>query len=228
MSEIPNQPPEPAPVGAVSSTLRLRSIIVGALLFLQLPLAGAIIQTNALALPNQKVQARSALLVDVASGKVLFQRNPAEALPPASTVKLLTALLVYERTHLKGEVVIQRADTLVEPSHIPLRNGETVPVRTLVQSLLIGSDNDGAGPVHGRLGRKVCGDDERPRPPTGLHQQLVQNSQRPARAQPSDDRLRLVKDISGGDSGAGTARNLPNAQHHAPDGCRSPNAEESQ
>jgi D-alanyl-D-alanine carboxypeptidase len=122
----------------------LRCIIVSALLFLQPPLAGATIQTNALALLNQKVQARSALLVDATSGKVLFRRNPAEALPPASTVKLLTALLVYERTHLKGEVVVQKADTLVEPSRIPLRTGETVPVKTLVQSLLIGSDNDSA------------------------------------------------------------------------------------
>jgi D-alanyl-D-alanine carboxypeptidase len=107
-------------------------------------LTGAAAQTDAQALLNRKVQATSALLVDAASGKVLFSRNPAEALPPASTVKLLTALLVYERTQLKGEVVIQKVDTLVEPSRIPLQTGETVPVKTLVQSLLIGSDNDSA------------------------------------------------------------------------------------
>jgi D-alanyl-D-alanine carboxypeptidase len=117
---------------------------VGALLFLQLPLTGAATRTDALTLLNQKVLARSALLVDAASGKVLFSRNPAEALPPASTVKLLTALLVYEQTQLKGEVIIQKPDTLVVPSRIPLQTGETVPVKTLVQSLLIGSDNDSA------------------------------------------------------------------------------------
>jgi len=123
---------------------RLRRVLVSGLLFLQLPLAGAATQTEPLALLNQKVQARSALLVDAASGRVLFSRNPTEGLPPASTVKLLTALLVYERTQLKGEVVIENADTLVEPSRIPLQAGETVPVKTLVQSLLIGSDNDSA------------------------------------------------------------------------------------
>jgi len=116
--------------------------IVSALLLLQLPLAEAAIQNSPLL--NQKVQARSALLADAATGKVLFSRNPTEPLPPASTVKLLTALLVYERTQLKGEVVIQRADTLVEPSRIPLQTGETVTVRTLVRSLLINSDNDSA------------------------------------------------------------------------------------
>lgn len=114
------------------------------MVFLQAPPVLAAGQNDALTVLNQKVQARSALLVDAASGKVLFERNPDEALPPASTTKLLTALLVYERTGLKGNVVIQKADTLVEPSHIPLRAGETVSVKTLVQSLLIGSDNDSA------------------------------------------------------------------------------------
>ena len=125
-------------------TFVVLSVLLNALLFLPLPLAGAATQINTLALLNQKVQARSALLVEAASGKVLFRRNPTETLPPASTVKLLTALLVHERTQLKGEVVIQKADTLVEPSRIPLRTGEIVPVKTLVQSLLIGSDNDSA------------------------------------------------------------------------------------
>jgi serine-type D-Ala-D-Ala carboxypeptidase (penicillin-binding protein 5/6) len=121
---------------------RLRCTIASALLLLQLTPAGAATPPDAPALP--KVQATGALLVDAANGKVLFSRNPNEPLPPASTVKLLTALLVYERTQLKGEVVVQRADTLVVPSRIPLRDGETVPVKTLVQSLLIGSDNDSA------------------------------------------------------------------------------------
>jgi serine-type D-Ala-D-Ala carboxypeptidase (penicillin-binding protein 5/6) len=117
-------------------------IAAGILWFSPSQSAEAAIQNNAPAMP--KVLARSALLVDAASGRVLFERNPNLALPPASTTKLLTALLVYERTGLKGEVVVQRGDTLVEPSHIPLRTGETVAVKTLVKALLIGSDNDSA------------------------------------------------------------------------------------
>jgi D-alanyl-D-alanine carboxypeptidase len=123
---------------------RVRRIAASAVLLLQLPLAEAATPPHSPASLNQQVQARSALLVDAASGRVLFSRNPTEPLPPASTLKLLTALLVYERTHLQGNVVIEQADTLVEPSRIPLKTGETVPVRTLVQSLLIGSDNDSA------------------------------------------------------------------------------------
>ncbi|HWC59997.1 MAG TPA: D-alanyl-D-alanine carboxypeptidase family protein [Verrucomicrobiae bacterium] len=118
-------------------------IVLFLLLVLQWTSAVAIPPVNTSA-SLKKVQATSVLLVDAASGKVLFERNPNKPLPPASTVKLLTALLVYERTGLKGEVVVQKADTLVEPSHIPLQTGETVAVKTLVQSLLIGSDNDSA------------------------------------------------------------------------------------
>jgi len=122
--------------------MNVRGVLLGALLFLQFPLIAATFRANAA--PAQPVLARSALLVDAATGRALFSRAPSDALPPASTVKLLTALLVYERTGLKGNVVVQKSDTLVEPSHIPLKAGETVPVRTLVQSLLIGSDNDSA------------------------------------------------------------------------------------
>jgi D-alanyl-D-alanine carboxypeptidase len=119
-----------------------RRVILTVLLLLQLPLTIGAIKNDPPPTLNSKVQARSVLLVDASSGDVLFRRNPTEQLPPASTLKLLTALIVYERTQLNGEIVIRKADTLVEPSRIPLRAGETVPVRTLVQSLLVGSDND--------------------------------------------------------------------------------------
>lgn len=116
-----------------------------ALLFaFQLPLFSKPTAPKVLLPLNERILARSALLVDAANGRILFSRNPDEPLPPASTTKLLTALLVYERTQLKGNVTVEKSDTLVEPSHIPLQVGETVSVRTLVQSLLIGSDNDSA------------------------------------------------------------------------------------
>jgi len=91
-----------------------------------------------------EVDARSALLFDPASGRILYQKDPSTPHPPASTVKLLTALLVYEHGGLNGNVTVEKADTEVEPSHIPLIPGETVSVHDLVYALLIGSDNDAA------------------------------------------------------------------------------------
>lgn len=91
---------------------------------------------------KSQVQARSALLIDAQSRRVLFERNPTMKLPPASTVKLLTALVAYEKNGLAGSILITPADTRVEPSHIPLIAGEEVSLSDLIHSLIIGSDND--------------------------------------------------------------------------------------
>ena len=127
-----------------SSSLRLLLVLVGLFCVFQSPVFGKPAEVINPATLNQKINASSALLVDVKSGEVLFSKNPAAQYPPASTTKLLTALLVYERTHLEGNVLVEKPDTMVQPSSIPLKVGETVSVHTLVQSLLIGSDNDSA------------------------------------------------------------------------------------
>jgi D-alanyl-D-alanine carboxypeptidase len=105
---------------------------------------------------HDRVQAQSALLMDAQSGEVLFARRVDEPLPPASTVKLMTALMTWEATGLRGQVKIEPSDTRVEPSHVPLRAGETVSVRDLTTALLVGSDNDTAM----ALARHVAGSHE--------------------------------------------------------------------
>lgn len=92
---------------------------------------------------NSLVRAKSALLVDEKTGEVIFARNAERELPPASTVKMLTALLVYETKGLGGNLVVSPEDK-AEPSNVPLIPGETVAVRDLMYSLLLGSDNDSA------------------------------------------------------------------------------------
>jgi D-alanyl-D-alanine carboxypeptidase (penicillin-binding protein 5/6) len=103
--------------------------------------------------PPDRIVARAALLVDAQSGEVLYARNPDETLLPASTTKLMTALIVYEKIHLNGYVTITEDDTRVEPSSVPLIPGETVSVNKLFHALLIESANDSAR----ALGRSVAG-----------------------------------------------------------------------
>jgi D-alanyl-D-alanine carboxypeptidase len=93
---------------------------------------------------NEELLAKSALLMDPLTGQVLYARNIDDTFPPASTVKLMTALIVYEKTGGKGTVTIDPQDTRVEPSTVPLRPGETVPISELLRSIIIGSDNDSA------------------------------------------------------------------------------------
>ncbi len=95
---------------------------------------------------DKKVQAKSAYLVDAKTNKVLFARNASRPYPPASTLKLMTALIVYEnKKHLANNMItVIPSDTKVEPSHVPLIAGEQVQVDTLLKALLVGSDNDSA------------------------------------------------------------------------------------
>jgi len=93
---------------------------------------------------NEDLLAKAALLMDPLTGQVLYARNIDDTFPPASTVKLMTALLVYNKTAGKGTVTISPEDTRVEPSTVPLRPGETVSISELLRSIIIGSDNDSA------------------------------------------------------------------------------------
>jgi D-alanyl-D-alanine carboxypeptidase len=103
--------------------------------------------------PPDAIAARAALLMDAQTGEILYARNPDERLLPASTTKLMTALIVYEKLGgFRGNVTIVDDDR-AEPSNIPVVPGETISVNTLFHALLIESANDSAR----ALGRYVAG-----------------------------------------------------------------------
>lgn len=106
---------------------------------------------------NEELLAKAALLIDPLTNQVLYARNIDETFPPASTVKMMTAWLVYQKTGGQGLVTVEEVDTHVEPSSVPLRPGERVPVSELLHSILIGSDNDSAM----ALARTVAGSESR-------------------------------------------------------------------
>ncbi|MCE0521920.1 MAG: D-alanyl-D-alanine carboxypeptidase [Methylacidiphilales bacterium] len=106
--------------------------------------------------PPDAIKARAALEVDAETGEVLYARDPDERLLPASTTKLMTALIVYEKLGgFRGSMTIEESDR-AEPSNIPVVPGETISVNTLFHALLIESANDSAR----ALGRYVAGSNE--------------------------------------------------------------------
>lgn len=103
--------------------------------------------------PPDAILSRGALLEDLRTGEVLYARNPDARLLPASTTKLMTALIVREKLGgLIGSVRVDEDDR-AEPSNIPVVPGETISVDTLFHALLIESANDSAR----TLGRYVAG-----------------------------------------------------------------------
>lgn len=99
------------------------------------------------------VFAESAIVIDAVTGRVLFEKNAYAERAVASTQKLLTALIVTRSGPLSDKVIIQRSDTLVEPTKLYLKAGEKYTRKELVKALLVKSGND----VAIALGRDVAG-----------------------------------------------------------------------
>src|SRR5436190_1360342 len=90
------------------------------------------------------VTARSAILVDAATGAVLWQKQPHTPRPIASTTKIMTGTLVLERLPLSHVVKIAPGVPRTPLVREGLRTGERVPVWKLLDGLLIYSCNDDA------------------------------------------------------------------------------------
>jgi D-alanyl-D-alanine carboxypeptidase (penicillin-binding protein 5/6) len=92
--------------------------------------------------PVPEISAKSAILVDANTGKVLFSKNDDAQRPVASTQKLLTALIVAESGDLDKSVEIEATDTNCEPTKINVRPGQTYTRLQLLNALLVKSGND--------------------------------------------------------------------------------------
>ena len=100
-----------------------------------------------LALPSYALHlsADKAILIDAASGDVLFEKKSDVPAPPASTTKLMSALLAMdfgEDLHTSFEV--SSAAASVGGSSLYLQTGESVDLETLLHGLLLESANDAA------------------------------------------------------------------------------------
>jgi D-alanyl-D-alanine carboxypeptidase (penicillin-binding protein 5/6) len=94
--------------------------------------------------PAPRVQAPSAILVEPATGDIVFQRRPGARRAIASTTKLMTALLVLERTTLNDRLTVVPYAAAPVESVAGLRAGERLTVADLLRALLLASANDAA------------------------------------------------------------------------------------
>lgn len=114
-------------------------------------------QTTYSAAEPPEVSSPSALLVDCTTGTVLLEKNADERREPASTTKVMTALVVLENADLNEQVTVEASDfdeVTSDSSVAGLVAGETLSVRDLLACLLVPSGND-ASYV---LARAVAGD----------------------------------------------------------------------
>lgn len=97
--------------------------------------------------PDFEVEAKSAVLMDAASGEILFLQNADAAYSPASVTKIMTLLLVMEavdegKISLADKVRISDYAASMGGSQVFLREGEELTVEELIKCAVIASAND--------------------------------------------------------------------------------------
>jgi len=96
--------------------------------------------------PPPVIKARSAILVDLDSGKTLFQIDPHGRHAPASLTKVVTALVALDQLRLEQTVTVPATINQIpwDSTRMGLRAGERVTVRELLYGLFLNSGNDAA------------------------------------------------------------------------------------
>lgn len=88
------------------------------------------------------LSADAAVLMDALTGQVLFEKNGTQRRPPASTTKIMTALLALQGGELDREVTVSAAAASVGEASLDLRAGERLLLGELVYGALLQSGND--------------------------------------------------------------------------------------
>lgn len=105
---------------------------------------------------NISLTADSAILMDPWTKRVLYSKNLEKPFSPASTVKIMTALVVLEKSHLKKKVRVSRFASSMEPSKVHIEEGEMYLTEDLLKALLLNSANDASV----ALAESVAGSEE--------------------------------------------------------------------
>lgn len=87
---------------------------------------------------------KACAVIEVNSGKILYEKNADARLPMASTTKIATAITVIENCDISMTVKVPQEAQGVEGSSIYLKAGETLTVKELLYGLMLQSGNDSA------------------------------------------------------------------------------------
>ncbi len=107
---------------------------------------------------TEELDCKSAILIEQTTGRVLYEKNADERLPPASVTKIMTLLLVCEALDrgefkLEDEVPVSEYAASMGGSQVFLKVGEKMCVSDMIKSVTVASANDCAV----ALAEFVCG-----------------------------------------------------------------------
>jgi D-alanyl-D-alanine carboxypeptidase (penicillin-binding protein 5/6) len=126
-----------------SFSILIRLSLVGFILcFLSHPAIGA----------ERDIVAKAAVLMEMRTARILWAKNKDLPRPPASTAKILTALVTLDRVSLKEIVTVSITAAANKNSAVRLGAGERLTVRDLLYALLLQSNNDAALALASHIG----------------------------------------------------------------------------
>lgn len=92
----------------------------------------------------EAISARSAILLDAATGRVLYEQDADRRSLIASTTKIMTALVVCEQCNVLDRMKIPKEAVGIEGSSMYLKEGEVLALQELLYGLMLSSGNDAA------------------------------------------------------------------------------------
>jgi serine-type D-Ala-D-Ala carboxypeptidase (penicillin-binding protein 5/6) len=103
------------------------------------------------------VSAKSAVLMEQSSGRVLYGRNEHRPMRIASITKIMTAIIAIESGNMQDTVTITEHAARTEGSSLYLKPGEKIPLTDLVYGLMLRSGNDSAVAIAEHVGGSLDG-----------------------------------------------------------------------
>lgn len=101
------------------------------------------------------VSAQSAVVMDLTSGRILYEKKKDVKVYPASTTKIMTALLGIEYGQLDRNITVGGEAIGVEGSSIYLKAGETMSLEDLLYGAMLRSGNDAATAIAMAIGEEM-------------------------------------------------------------------------
>lgn len=108
-------------------------------------------------LAQAQTSAKAACILEIETGRVLFECDMHHRLPMASTTKVMTALLAIENGNLEDEVTCSANAFGVPGTSIYLAEGETLTLEEMLLGLMLSSGNDAATAIAEHIGGSVSG-----------------------------------------------------------------------
>lgn len=106
---------------------------------------------------KMQLSAEQAILMDYATGRILFEKSAHEQRPIASITKIMTAIIAIENGDLQEKVSVSKGAIHTEGTSIYLQEEEQISLEDLLYGLMLRSGNDAAMAIAEHIGESVEG-----------------------------------------------------------------------